>query len=369
MTEFTLYAADTRTGRIAYELPAVSCSWSSAINTDGSLQATLIIEDVLGALSDQDERDPRTVLYGLLTGGWRYCLVLAYGNSVVWAGPYKKASRSSDNAAQISLVCADILAVLNKRTAADQTYTATSLPAIMKQVIDAATTGSGNELPLTSTAATNPIGEESRTYFGYDLKSYAQIIADLIASDNGPDLRFDPVLALGPDGNYVSWDVQIGTPYVGQLSTPWAWDAGVTARLAWDIDFSAMAFKLYATGAGSGIDKVIRQTTDLTLVNLGFPMLEDVDSGHTSETEPIILDSYAAAGLAARSRPVEQWTIQVQASGDPPLGSYRAGDAMLLDVRGDALHQDGTYRRRITSISGDLSDDVTLAIAEPPAGF
>lgn len=367
---YTLYAADTRTGRVAYELPAATATWSSTLNTIGTLQATLVLESVLGALSGQDERDPRVTLYGMLTGGWRYSLVLAYGGVPIWAGPYKKATRDLATATQITVAADEILTLFGKRIAiTGATYTGVTLPWIMQQHLTAATTGAGFELPINSVSTTNPAGLDSRVYLGYDLKPYGQEMADLIASVNGPDLRFDPIFVPGSDANYLAYNVQIGSPYVGQTTTPWAWDAGVTAQLGWDADCATMANQLYTPGSGSGVDKYIGQASDQTLVGLGFPVLQDVDTTHSAEGNRATLDSYAAAGLTARSTPAEQWTVKVQASGDPPLGSYRPGDAVALDIRGDALHPDGTYRRRITGISGDLSDYVTLAVAAPPSGF
>ena len=131
-------------------------------------------------------------------------------------------------------------------------------------------------------------------------------------------------------------------------------------------EYSIDTHRVYVAGAGTDADKVIAEAEDLTLVGLGWPVLEEVDTRRSSEIDPAVLASYASADVTAHSTPTEAWTVIVRAAGDPPVGSYRVGDALVLDLRGDPLHPDGTYRRRITGIAGGFGADVTLTTTAAP---
>lgn len=374
---WSVWVADTRTGKLLWSVPASTFTWSSPLGSAGSIQATLIIESTYDALSDQDERDPRVLLRTVLTSPWRFSLVLRWGLSTVWAGPLITYSRQGATA--VAIGGAEVAKLLEKRvmvqsgatSATDPTADLVCGPGTKQRVayllISAMLTGTGNDLPIT-VGDPGGFGIDQRTYFGYDLSTYAEKLTALSAELDGPEVRFDPQVTTGSDGYYLSWTVQIGGPHVGRNATTWEFDSS-SVVMTEDMDASGMAMNTWVSGSGTDRDKLIANASNAYLGGLGWPMLEAVDTGHSSETLYPILATYATADLAAYGKPVTSWGVQVSAETDPMPGTYRTGEDVVIDVRNDPAIPDGLYTRRITSISGDQSHWVSLGTADPlPAG-
>jgi hypothetical protein len=376
---YSLWVADTRTGRMLWELPAAAFSWSSVLGDIGTIRATLAVESVYASLSEQDERSPRVLLREVLTGPWRFSLVLRWGNNTVWAGPYISMSRTGP--ASVEVGGAEIGKLLAKRvmvapaavSAVDPTADLVLGPYATKGHVAAAiltqlVTGAGNNLPL---VVTDPAGsgQDQRVYYGYDLATYWEKIQALSAESDGPEIRFDPQVTAGSDGDYLSWVVRIGSPHVGRNTTTWVFDSDVTSIVGFDGDASNMAFGVWATGNGQARDKLIAHSVNAPLLNVGWPMLESVDTAHSSETVYPLLAAYATAGLAAFGQPVVSYQVRVPVDTDPMVGTYRVGEDFAFDVRGDPVIPDGLYTRRIAGLSGDENSWVTITDANPlPVG-
>lgn len=367
---YRLYAADTRSGRIGWELPFSTLQWNNPINEVGQLRATLVIENALENLYDQGELDPRTTLREVLTGPYRFSLVLAWGDAVVFAGPYLPSTIPSTPT--IDIGAAELARVFDKRVLADPTQTLrfgpTSHGGLIKEVIDSATSGTvwwraGRELPITTTDPPGTQGSRTLLIPGYDMIKASEVLSGLISEENAPDYRLDPYLLTGSDGLYVNWELRIGDPYLGSRIEPWTFD-DTKSVVSQDIDVSRMMSMIMVSGHGQDEDKITAWWVNNTLVDQGFPALEEVDTSHTSETDKGVLDSYALASLQRYRNPVDQWTVQTRADSTPALGSYRVGDPILIDVRRHPVIPPGTYSRRITEISGDATPLVSLISAE-----
>lgn len=367
---YELWIADTVTGRLLYELPAAAFSWDSKLNDIGTLRATLVIEDVWDALSDQDERDPRILVREILSGPWRFCLVLKYGTSVPWAGPYLSMTRTVPR--QIDLNGAEIQKIFSRRVlinpaatvVTDPTADTVFGPGATKQhvaaaLISQALQGTGNSLPIT-VIDPGGAGIDYRTYYGYDLADYWTVLQNLSAELDGPEIRFDPRIVLQSDGDYINWVVQIGSPHVGRNTTAWVFDNDVNALAELDGDGSRMTLGVWSSGSGQSRDKLISRASDTTLFNIGWPMLDTVDSSHTSEINYPILAAYSTSVLSAHSKPVQSFKVSVPTDINPLVGTYRVGDDFWVDIRQDPLILDGTYMRRIGALSGSEKPWVTI---------
>jgi hypothetical protein len=362
-----------------WELPAASFSWSCTLGDIGTIRATLAVESVYTALSDQDEREPRVLLREILSGPWRFSLVLRWGNNTVWAGPYISMSRTGP--ASVDLGGAEIGKLLSKRVVVAPAATYATDPtadlvlgpyttkghaaaALLNQLV----AGAGNNLPLI-VADPGGKGQDSRTYYGYDLATYWEKLQALTTEVDGPEIRFDPQVSAWSDGDYLSWVVQIGDPHVGRNNTTWVFDSDETAIVGFDGDGSNMAFGVWAAGTGQSRDKLIAHATDPHLLGIGWPMLETVNTAHSSETVYPVLATYVSADLAAYTNPVTSFQVQVPADADPMVGTYRVGEDFAIDVRGDPVIPDGFYTRRIAGIAGSEKPWVTLTDANPlPVG-
>lgn len=374
---YRLYAANTRTGRIGWELPFTSVSWNNPINAAGSLQATVVIEDTLDVLQSQGALDPRATLREVLGGPYRFSLVLAWGRQVVFAGPYLPSSVPG-NKPTAEVGAGELSQLFTKRIVlapgwvypSDPSATVSlgpaSRPAILKGIIDAATTGYGRELPITCANPPIPSGNFTRSYYGFDATMTSDALADLTAEDGGPDYRLDPYLVQSSDGLYVKWELNIGNPYLGTGVTPWTFDDSSTI-VTLEVDATRMASTYFVPGNGQNEQKLFGVATNTALIDQGFPALDAVDGSYSSVLYQDILNSHAAADVARYSVPVNKWSLKVQADGDPMLGSFRVGDPMLVDVRRHPVIASGTYPRRITEISGDHTPWVTVSSTDSTA--
>jgi hypothetical protein len=378
---YSLWLANTRTGKMLWSLPFITSAWDSKLNDIGTIRTTLVVEDVWDALSDQDERDPRVMLREILSGPWRFSLVLKWGYGAVWAGPYINFNRQQ-NPRQIELNGAEIAKMFTKRVlinpamvngpadpTADTTFGPTATkPHVAAALVQQAMAGSGKNLPITVTDPGGS-GTDARVYYGYDLAKYWDKMQALSAEVDGPELRFDPQIVTGTDGDYVNWTLQIGNPHVGRTTTPWVFDSDVNSIVTMAGDASNMAFEVYSSGSGQSRDKLIASSSDTSLLKIDWPMLEEVDSGQSSEVVYPVIAARSASVLAAYKTPLTAYPITVPADVDPMVGSYRVGEDFAIDVRNDPIVPDGFYTRRIAALSGSEKPWVTITDTDPlPVG-
>lgn len=372
--QYRLYAADTRTGRIGWELPFESIQWNTPINAVGQLRASLVIEDALDQIAATGSIDPRATLREVLTGPYRISLVLVWGNAVVFAGPYLPGTIPGDTP-KIDIGASELARIFDKRVLTDPAGSLSLGPTspgdMVKQIIDSATSQipgttwwrTGRELPITCSNPPSTQGSVTRFFQGFDTVTATEAINSIVTLEDGPDFRLDPYLQTGRDGLYVAWELNIGNPHLGSTSDPWVFDDS-NSLISQDIDAARMASMLFVPGSGQDEKKLMSWWVDNQLVDQGFPALEEVDTSQSSVADPAALDSYARASLARYTLPVDKWTVKTRADGEPGLGSYRVGDSMLLDIRRHPIIIPDVYTRRITEVSGDASPWVSLASTE-----
>jgi hypothetical protein len=357
-----------------WELPLESMSWANNFGSDGTISATLDIEKTWDSLSDQDERDPRILVREVLTGQWRFCLVVTFGSQVVWAGPYISMARPKP--AQIQLGGAEIGKIFTKRlliapgaisptdVSADTVLGPNGSKArIVYVLVSQAMTGTGRSLPIT-VADPGGVGTDYRTYYGYDLRKVADALRDLSNESDGPEFRFDPQITAGSDANYLHWTLQIGTPHLGRGITPWTFDDDVSLVSTLNTDASSMAMEVYSGGSGSSRDKLISTAVDTSLLSIGYPMLEEVDTAHSSTDNIAVLGAQSAGQLALQRKPAASFKVQIPVDRDPLPGTYHVGEDFQITVQDDPVIPDGVYARRIAGISGTEQPWITLVDTE-----
>lgn len=377
---YALWVADTVTGRMLWELPLETMSWSTTLTWDGTISATLDIEKTWDSLSDQDERDPRVRVRELLSGPWRFCLVVVWGNQPVWAGPYVSLSRPKPS--QVQVGGPEIVKIFSKRLLVNPAYVigpadvsgdtvigpSTTKGHAAAVLLNQAMTGTGRSLPIT-VIDPGGVGSDSRTYYGYDLAKVADALRNLANEDDGPELRFDPVITAGSDANYLGWVAQIGSPHLGRGVTPWTFDDDVSLVSTLSTDASTMALSLWAAGTGSSRDKIMANASDTSLLAIGYPLLEEVDTNTTSQTDPKLLQSAANAALGVQRKPAVSFQVTIPVDRDPMPGTYHLGEDFQITVQDDPTIEDGVYLRRIAGIAGTEGPWVTLTDTAPlPVG-
>ena len=403
ITHWELLVAETRTGTVLAELPFTDLTWSTPLNDIGTLTATIPIEAHVAWLGPSDDRSPINRLRTVLSGEWKLSLCAVFNNTPIIAGPLITSTPVTGDA-NVTVGCAELGALLKRRRVrtpgidpaglgSDLALGPTSLPQLARLLLEKATAsanGAGWDLPLILPDL-DTRGDHVRTFLGSDLADYWTRLADLTEVQNGPDLRFEPELTDVAGGRKLWWRVRIGEPWLGTWidgenpqRPPWTFDLGAGLRdLTTDRDASAMTMRTFVPGqartepaattsstdttAPQDAPKPIGSAADLTLINAGYPVLEDVDGSHTSATEQATLDAWAVASVAANRTPVEAWNVTVDGASSPRLGQWRVGDTATFVVHGQDFVEDGEHERRIVGASGNAGTDVTLVLTPVPA--
>lgn len=275
-------------------------------------------------------------------------------------------------------------------------YNDVSYATMAKRAIQQALAWTGGQLPIDfSGVPDEAVPGLTQGVDGVDFKTVAAFIDSLSGLSGGPEIEFRPQLT--PDGLGIQFVAQMGTraqPLVFSPQRPrWNVTAPHTPVSNFVVtgDGSVLASNSWAVGGRTAGTVVVSRATDPTLVNVGYPLLEVVDSTHSSVSEQTTLDGYALQNLADGQHPLETWAFNAdtypvdeygQAAG-PQVGTYQTGDYAELffdgyapasadgqtPASGDAYMQEpssGTlYVQRILSISGDEKGSVVKIACAP----
>lgn len=368
---WTVMVFETRTGRIvANDLTVPGLPrWRRQLNTAGSVDLEILVDDATSAAT----------LRGYLSG-WRYSAAVCYGGYIAQAGPILS-TRYTDATSTVSVSCGDLWTLLARRlvvspatppspTSAaallgvdatrDTTYTALALHDIAAHLVSDSCSRTNFALPVDIPADIG--GSASRTYPLYELAPVGTRLQDLVQVDGGPDVDFAPYFDPANPG-YIRWQMRIGNPALQQLGVSFRWDYGANLTAAdVDSDPTGMADGMYVKGSGVDRASLIAYSSNPALPTAGWPALETVDAGHTSETDPAVIQGYADADLGLSARPVETWTATVRADRTPLLGDYAPGSYATFAMAGHSWIPDGLYVQRILGIASDGIGTVQLIL-------
>lgn len=258
------------------------------------------------------------------------------------------------------------------------THTNLHLGTIAKKLVQQAELWTGGDLPIAYQG--DAAGIHGRTYDGISFKPVLEALDDLANVIDGPEYRFSPRFT--PDKLGVEWLFETGDPLIVSPSVA-SWNVSVpdspVSGLSVAEDGSVLAGLSWAQGGRQSDTLLIAREEDTTLTDVGFPLMETLDTTHSSVSVQETLDGHAADNLANRVQ--ETWsftakTFPTDADGNPAgpqLGQYRVGDyAELVMAPFDAetgmgdpfLHEGGVTRHRIIGLSGDeKGEDVTVTLA------
>lgn len=377
------FIADLRTGRDIMDIQVMDSSKGKrSINTPESLTAVL------------DMQDPATIaLHPRQTAApTRTCLVCANDSIILGAGPIW--SRTYDRPAKtLTLNAAGLWSYFDHRyvlpiaaatvdpttfivpdpSAAGKTMPnsalATSLTSleygtIAKRWIAQAQAWTGGNVPIVFEP--DRTGTDQRNFDGVDMKNLGTALQELSQVEGGPDIRFVPQFT--PDGLGIQWALQTGTdanPLLG-ATVPQVWDLSVPnsgiSKFAVDEQGANMASIAWATAGRTADTALVSRSTDTTLTDLGYALLERLDSSHFDVKDQATLNQWAADDTLAGRRPIETWAFTVETRRQPYLGSYWEGDYVTVKIPaydpstglGDPyLYEQTTSQRRITALGWD----------------
>lgn len=353
-TPIQLLAFSGVTGTPKKVLKYSSLSWSDSINSDGSLDAT-----VLGSSVD----NYRDILpYGTI-------LAAVQGERIFHAGYVKHHSYSAQNDSY-GITCGGCLAVLEKRLVINRALSYSSwnkvvtidednppgewilhakgsyadlIAALIKETIAQAG-------PLPIRVAGSEGGDHERNWKCWELATVAQRIQDIGDLENGDEYRFDPHIE---DGNL--YFQQRTAPEIADNYWQFVADAqGSQVELSdRDVDGDRLCYECYATG-GRDEDRLLTALIYGREISEDCPALQIADTSHSSVSELGTLQGYASAIVALGSRLPETTGIKVPRS-----------TKCLIGDNVDIGYHNKTYRYRITDISGSAdSEMLELSLAE-----
>lgn len=199
-----------------------------------------------------------------------------------------------------------------------------------------------------------------KTYPAISFKSVGSALDDLTGLENGPDIRFQ-LRRRGTDG--FEWVYESGSETAPRLQgvTTHTWELGADeaagSGLSVSLDPSLMASISWATAGRSADTVLLSRFVDMKLVDAGYPLLQLVDSSHSSIEQQSTLNELAGENLRTAGRPAEFWSFKARLSSSPFLNEYNTGDLINLVVPPGQYLPPGTYTRRIASLSGDEKGD------------
>lgn len=369
---YTALAYETVTGRVLYELNlAGEPEWSARINDVGGWKIQLPLEGGTKTARVREWCVP-----------WKYSVAIVRGRGdvddpVCQAGPIIPYAPDAEQPQHTvsgkgfwQLLYRRVLHKWSWNPAVDPITSANADPAWQDSLANIALylvqecTGyafrPGSNLPLDLPAA-GPVGTNIRGYHGYEMATAGQRLQELTQDDGGPDVLFQPYLTVVGGQKYVRHRMLIGNPYLVQPGVPLLFDYRSSLdRLTIAGDGSDQACTAFVKGTGNEAGQLYGYATTTALTDVGFPMLDMVDTGHTSTSEQATLDGYARADVALYSSQPEQWQATVLADKEPRFGTYLPGYFAGYAVKNHHWLRDGIYTYRIVGMSNGPARDKVL---------
>lgn len=362
--EYSALVYHTTTGQVFRELQLAELpAWEAQLNDTGGWS----IACPLGQDPDQD-----AWLREFAPFPYRFSVAIVLGgDTVVQAGPntaYQPDEEpSSSGVAMLRVGGKGVWQILNKRVlvnaawnpaatrltdiSADITLTY-SLPTIAREIVNHSINKSfvpGSNLPID--LPSQVAGTETRTYHGYEMIAAGQRLQELTQVDQGPDVVFQPYLITSGGNRYVRHRMLIGAPYLTGPGVALQFDYNSSlVKLAVASNSDGFATSSFVRGTGNETGQLYGYAINSGLINQGWPLLDEVDSGHTSASVQSTLDSWAAANIALSGTLPEQWRATVLADTSPRAGEYGPGHFATYNVVGHHWLIDSMYTQRLLSV-------------------
>lgn len=373
MTE--VFIGDLRTGRRLLPLPITKGRWATELNGAGDLSCTVRLD-----AADAQGLD----LSSAATPGMAF-LAWEENDAIQEAGPIWAHTYDKD-AATLTLTAKGMWSYFDHRVllpvaaayspffipdpedatkfvpnpALDTNLAQLSLGTIAKRLVQQARAWTGGNVPIVF--QDDEAGTSERNYEAVDLNIIGDLLGNITGLEDGPDIDFTPRRT--PDRLGIEWVMRTGTTAnrrIGVTDNPHRWDYSVPEPsirgFVSTVSGSRMTSRTWLTGGRSADKPLLVSGANSYLTDNGFPLLELVDTSHSSVVETPTLQSYGNESVRTGIKPTQFWSFDVQGDVAPKVGEYRVGDTCRLVMGGDWMIPDGTYDRRIVRLSGDERAD------------
>jgi hypothetical protein len=315
---YSFITADLRTGTLLEELPLSGVKFGKRLNDAGALTGSFSFTAQTAALRRPMTAPARTALYAFRDGE-------AVWGGVIW-------SRSIDHEARsCSLTCADFWSYFDQRRLLSAlTFAGVDQNTIAAALVNAAQAVPGGDIGIeVPTALSGTLLD--RSYQTWSYSTFGQLLGDLAALEDGPDIRFD----VAGDKDHVQRRLLLGTPRLGRtldqsgLVLDYGSEGAVLESLSEIEDGSGTETTHIALGPGTEASQFVGVATRDDLITGGWPLLEGLSSRSDDSIGQNTVDSYAAADLAAAAG--LKVTLSATTRTLPP-GAFEPGDEARLDI-------------------------------------
>jgi hypothetical protein len=372
---------DFVTGRNILDLETVTHNWSSPRNRADDIICVVDLADPqMRALGLRNAATPNKTYIAKLIGD----NVMAFG--ILRNPRYNKARRTLELRAEgieeylrkrfIYPAAALSTPLIDATTGEPNPLTATvlsgwDLGTIMKKVLQQSMALPGGSLPIVF--QDDRVGTHEDTIDAASLTSITTLFENYASRENGPDWEFFPRLTadrLGIElllrtGTETQPRLQSMTVHQFDYSVP---EPSVDDLIA-DIDGDEMTGRAWITGGRTTGEALVTFANNTSLTDAGYPLLESVDTDHSSASELATLLSHSMERIRVSAAPAESWPFRVRTDVAPFPGEYGVGDRCIVYVRDDDFMPDGPYTREIASLGGDEDPDwITVTTEAVPLG-
>ena len=366
MATYRYLFADLLTNQILAELDVTSVNFSQALNSAGTLSASIL-------LSGQDPASNATNA----TIPARCVVYVDRNGIIVWGGIIWNRSYNSVNQ-HITITAREFESYFERRRISDTvSYYNTDQLTVAQALLNTAQAQQYGNIGV-------KVGTElsgvliARTYYNYEQKSVLSAIQDLSKTGNGlaGSTGFDFAIDCAYDGyGGISKTLNFGYPRIGtpySATNPAApvflFPAGNMVEYEYPEDGSLVANRINATGAGSNEGKLIYNATDTSKLTSGWPLLEDMVA-YNDVIDSTLVQALATGQVSAVSYPPVTMKVVANPSEDPVFGSYRIGDDARIQIVDDRFPNglDATYRITALNVTpGEAGPErVTLTLTLP----
>lgn len=363
----SVHIVETRTGNIAInELPYVDTPrFLRQLNNDCNITVTVPVGDLGVPAADRLKA---------LVSPWRFSLAVCMGTAILAYGPIMTYQFQQDSML-LTIGAGSIWALLGRKwavsptitlasplsmdAAQDLNYTSLTLASIARGLVaDTVGRGSGHELPIDFPASV--AGTNLRNYPVYDLANIGQRLKDITQVENGPDIDWDPYFNTSSN---IRIGMRIGNPTLTQVGQALIWDSQSSIKHV-DVDSNASGMATAVLTRGNATERAsqVAWANDTSLVTVGWPVLETVDTSHQSVTDFSTLQGYANEWIRFYKNPVVGWKADIVATASPVVGTYKPGDLATFNMQGHPWIPNGTYSQRILGWSDAGPSSLTLVL-------
>lgn len=347
---WVVWSVDTATGAREGILSVKDGTWARCLNASGSGQASFVVGD----------KDSFGMPGRFLTEPVSRTLVFEFNGVPIYAGIIWVRTYDRD-ASTVTLTYSDPWSILGRRMVAAYSsagmedtqisYLNLSLETQVKRAVQAATAGAMFGLPIVLPADVS--GVHSRTYYGYHMPRWKDVVEDLMNVQYGPDVDFLPRWS---SAGKFEWVLAAGVPTPGLLVfNIGAGKSGVTGLTVTE-DANNVANHVIVSGEGTEVDMLTKAAIHGASP---YPALVKTVS-FSQEKDPTILQAHADAELELFKQPTEQWSFSIMAGEDHAVTELRPGLGVRAYVQDDPWLTDGMRNLRLISFSGSLAPEVKL---------